>query len=300
MFTKSRKSNPVNVSVANGQKVCSSSRELNRLLRVDEDGSDSPVFTHRTVKEGKHLIRAGQKFEVLYVVNAGFFKTVFSDDCGNEQVMGFPMKGDLLGTEGIGSQQYNNDVVALTDADVIEIPFEDLSALAKLVPGLDETMFRIISQQLIQEQLALVAIGALCAEARLARFLMKLGDQMQLQGCSVDKFMLRMSRQDIGSYLGMKIETVSRTLTLLSKKGIITVDQRDITIADRTALAEIGRKSRAKDDQLAQSSIQCPQMEARKTGSSNRDLSKPDSGRPIATPWSGLTDSIDSVGRVTG
>ena len=211
------KSLPANIR-ANVQ-VMSSARDVNSLLGShDLPSPDRPLFVHRQIKAGQHLVRAGDAFDELYVVNGGFFKTVFTDDVGNEQVMNFPLKGDLIGADGIGPGVHVNDVVALTDADLVVIPFSDLPDLSRRAPGIERALFRTISQQLIDEQLTISAIGTLCAETRLARFLLRLGDQMAAQGCARDVFILRMGRQDLANHLGMKIETISRTLTAMCAK----------------------------------------------------------------------------------
>ncbi|MFK7963611.1 MAG: Crp/Fnr family transcriptional regulator [Burkholderiaceae bacterium] len=196
-------------------------------------------FEQLEAASGTRLIEAGQGFKGLLLVKSGHLKTVFTDEGGNEQVVGFPVAGDLLGTDGISEGRHINDVYVLADAQVISIPFTDLKSLSAVDPTIVETVFQIISYQLVQEQLALTAIGALCADARVARFLLSIWYQRLNQGVMGQSLHLWMTRQDIGNYLGMKIETVSRTLTQLSSMGLISVDQRHVEILDTEGLKSI-------------------------------------------------------------
>ncbi len=272
-----------------GAELWCTAAQLNELLGSVNPSADAhtPLFLHRKVKAGQRLINAGHFFDSLYVVNGGFFKTVFVDESGNEQVLSFPMKGDLLGTDGIGNRTHVNEVVALSASDVIVVPFNGLEALGRVQPGLDDVLLRIISQQLVHEQLALTAIGALCAESRLARFLLRTGARMKAMGYSDRQFILRMSRQDIGSYLGMKIETVSRTLTTLVRKGLIEVSQREVSITDPAGLELVHRVGPAKPRASNSQTDGGSGMRTSPHEPGDLTLSAP-------TPWSGLSDEGDS------
>jgi len=219
------------------QAKCWSS-DLSELLSR-ESNNNGPQFFHRTLKAGQRLVLGGQDFESLYLVNAGWFKTVFIDEGGEEQVMGFSTRGDLLGADGIGSGQYLNEVVALGVADVIVIPFAQRSDLSRLEPGLEAALLQIISRQMVNSQLATLAISTLPAPARLARFLLSQAERMALIGFDQEDFELAMSRQDIASYLGMTIETVSRGLTKFAKLGLIRVTQRRIELLNQRATQSI-------------------------------------------------------------
>lgn len=254
---------------------------LNQLLATEQRcEGDGRTLQRATVSAGTRLILAGQEFHELMLVNAGCLKTVFSDEGGNEQVVGFPVRGDLLGTDGISDNRYVNDVIALTDVEVLLIPFTDLRSLQQVHPGMVDSLFRIISHQLVQEQLALTAIGALSAESRVARFLLKLSLQMRLEHQSETVLTLQMTRQDIGNYLGMKIETVSRTLSLLASQGLLHVSQRRIELVDRRGLESIACNGLARDGPLL-----VRQRKARAVNT--RPLHSADDP---PTPWSGLVD----------
>ena len=217
---------------------------LSELLnwRPDSD-RNQPIFAHRTVKPGQRLIRGGQDFESLYLINAGWFKSVHVDELGNEQTMGFATRGDLLGADGIGSGYYLNEVVALGVADVIVIPFASHTDFSKLMPGLETMLLQMISRQMVNEQMAAMAISTVTAPARLARVLLNQSERMEQLGCLGSSFDLVMGRQDIASYLGMTIETVSRSLTRFGTQGMIKVSQRHIEILDFAALRKLAGAS---------------------------------------------------------
>lgn len=262
-----------------GASWCSA-KGLNTLLGVDAtEESDLPLFRCVQVRSGQSLIRAGQVFTTLFVVKAGFFKTVFTDETGNEQVLGFPVKSELLGTDGLGDHAHVNEVVALTAADVVEIPFTCLGTLASMQAGLDETLLRTVSRQLVHEQLALTMIGAMRADSRMAGFLLGIGQKMNAMGYSSVEFNLQMNRQAIGSYLGMKIETVSRTLTGMARSGLIELHQRQVRILKPDGLRELYRQGPLKksnitrDDSAAQTQPSVPHQSAQ-------------------TPWSGLVTGL--------
>lgn len=258
---------------------------------------DFAPFEHLKIKSGASLIQAGQAFEALLLVKSGYLKTVFTDEGGNEQVVSFPVIGDLLGTDGIGNGRYINDVIALSGVEVIRIPFTDLKTLQQADPEIVDTLFRIISYQLVQEQLALTAIGALCADARVARFLLKIGLQDEKQDHLDQSLHLWMTRQDMGNYLGMKIETVSRTLTLLSSRGLIRVNQRVVEILDPVGLKGIAYNGsprqgpllvRQRRSRMATVGTGLKCSDAR----SDQLLAGPVCGgtRVHSTPWSALLD----------
>ncbi|MGH1360715.1 MAG: Crp/Fnr family transcriptional regulator [Burkholderiaceae bacterium] len=213
------------------------SDKLSELLNWQPGSSgNQPVFAHRTVKPGQRLIRGGQDFESLYLINAGWFKSVHVDEFGNEQTMGFATRGDLLGADGIGSGYYLNEAVSLGVANVIVIPFASHVDFSRLMPGLETMLLQMISRQMVNDQMAAMAISTLTAPARLARFLLNQGERMEQLGCSGSEFELVMGRQDIASYLGMTIETVSRALTRFGSQGMLKVTQRHIEILDFAAL----------------------------------------------------------------
>jgi CRP/FNR family transcriptional regulator, anaerobic regulatory protein len=203
------------------------------LLQLDikvHDETLEALFQHRRLKPGEQAYSTGQAFETLYVVNAGFLKTVILDSDGNERVVSFPMKGDLLGSDGICDDRHVSEVVALSDCDLIVIPFKQLLSLGHACQELEHIMYRAVSRHMVQESINLATLGSLRAEARVARFLAMEADRYAALKYSSQSFRLRMTRREIGSYLGLTLETVSRSLSALDAARIICVNQRDIEI----------------------------------------------------------------------
>jgi CRP/FNR family transcriptional regulator len=239
-------------------RLWSNLKEVCDLLHISTACSiaaDELLFQHVQFKTGQRVHTIGQPFDTLYIVNSGFLKTVLIDEFGNEQVLSFPMKGDMLGVDGIHSKHYSSEAVALSDCDLILLPFKKLTALGRIHIELENVMYGVMSRELVREQAMIGMLGALSAEARVARFLVSLADRFAQMGYSSKLFNLRMTRHEIGSYLGLTLETVSRTLSAFNEIGLITVDQRTIGIKDAEALKTLRRlppsRSRAKANATA-------------------------------------------------
>lgn len=213
------------------------------------------LFQHVQFKSGQRIHTIGQPFDTLYIVNSGFLKTLLIDEFGNEQVLSFPMKGDILGVDGIHSKLYSSEAVALSDCDLILLPFKKLTALGRTHIEMEHALYSVMSRELVREQAMVGMLGALSAEARVARFLVSLSDRFTQMGYSSKLFNLRMTRHEIGSYLGLTLETVSRTLSAFNEIGLITVDQRSICIREMDTLKTLRRlsPSRSRTKQLASS-----------------------------------------------
>jgi CRP/FNR family transcriptional regulator len=210
---------------------------------VDEEDT---LFQHVRFKAGQRIHRIGQAFDTLYIVNSGFLKTVHIDEYGNEQVLSFPMKGDLLGIDGIHKQHYASEAIALSDCDMILMPYKTFTSLGRVHVELEQAMFSVMSREIVREQMMISMLSALSAEAKVARFLTNLGERFNQMGYSGRSFNLRMTRQEIGSYLGLTLETVSRTLSALNELGMISVEQREINLLDPVALKTLRRLPPAK------------------------------------------------------
>ena len=218
--------------------------QLLTLLKIAIPGGAEPEnhdFHHRRVASGQTLYRAGDTFENLYFVFSGTLKLVHGNDEGYDCVIEFPMKSDLVGMDGICDQRYQMDAVALADVDVIVLPFRALAALSRDIPAIETYLYASISRGMVREQTAKGLLSNLTAEARLARFLLMLSERFEALGFSSTAYVLRMTRQDIASYLGLTIETVSRSFTALSLAGLIGVDQRAITLYDKKSLRTLQR-----------------------------------------------------------
>lgn len=234
-------------------KLWSNLKELCDVLRIPAVASiadEELLFQHVQFKTGQRIHTIGQPFDTLYIVHSGFLKTVLIDEFGNEQVLSFPMKGDLFGVDGIHTRRYASEAVALSNCDLILLPFKKFTALGRTHVELENAMYSVMSRELVREQGMVSMLGALSAEARVARFLVSLSDRFAEMGYSSKLFNLRMTRHEIGSYLGLTLETVSRTLSAFNEIGLITVDQRSIGIKEPDALKTLRRlppsSSRAK------------------------------------------------------
>lgn len=240
-------------------KLWSNLKELCELLRIPVTtllADDELLFQHVQFKTGQRVHTIGQSFDTLYVVHSGFLKTVLIDEFGNEQVLSFPMKGDLFGVDGIHTKRHASEAVALSNCDLILLPFKKLTALGRTHAEFEHAMYSVMSRELVREQSMVSMLGALSAEARVARFLVSLSDRYAEMGYSSKLFNLRMTRHEIGSYLGLTLETVSRTLSAFNEIGLISVDQRSIGIKDIEALKTLRR--------LPPSSSRAKQLAARK------------------------------------
>ena len=214
-------------------------RDLTRLLHIDypvEAWLARTAFALRRVREGEALVHAGDKFHSLYVVRSGCFKTVYTDFSGSEQVLGFPMCGDLMGADGIDCGHYSSTAVSLDTSEVVIVPLVSLARLVYECPSLEALLYRVLSRELVRVQNMAWTLGTLGAEGRVAAFLLNLSARLGALGYSRSSFNLRMTRQEIGSYLGLKLETVSRALSALNGAGCIQVHQRSIDIVDADAL----------------------------------------------------------------
>jgi CRP/FNR family transcriptional regulator len=204
------------------------------LERVDE-----LVANRRTVKRGTSLFHNGEKFTSLYAIRTGFFKTSVITEDGRDQVTGFQMAGEIIGLDGIVNDQHTCDAIALEDAEVCIMPFDRIEEISREVNALQHHVHKIMSREIVREHGVMLLLGSMRAEERLAAFLLNLVQRLQARGFSKSEFILRMTREEIGSYLGMKLETVSRTFSKFSEDGIIEVKQRHIQIRSADALKRI-------------------------------------------------------------
>ncbi|MES1986501.1 MAG: fumarate/nitrate reduction transcriptional regulator Fnr [Pseudomonadota bacterium] len=200
---------------------------------------DEVVATRRRVKQGDMLFSSGDVFTSLYAIRTGFFKTCVSTEDGREQVTGFQMAGEIIGLDGIVTDHHSCNAVALEDAEVCVMPFAKVEDLSREFPLLQRHVHKIMSREIVRENSVMMLLGNMRAEERLAAFLLNLVQRLHARGFSQSELTLRMSREEIGSYLGMKLETVSRAFSKFSEDGIIEVKQRYVRILDPIALKKI-------------------------------------------------------------
>ena len=204
------------------------------LIRVDE-----LVAVRRPVKRGTTLFHSGEKFSSLYAIRTGFFKTYVITEDGRDQVTGFQMAGEIIGLDGIVNDQHTCNAIALENAEVCVIPFDRIEEISREVSALQHHVHRIMSREIVREHGVMLLLGSMRAEERLAAFLLNLVQRLEARGFSRSELVLRMTREEIGSYLGMKLETVSRTFSKFADEGLIKVSQRNISILDSDALKRI-------------------------------------------------------------
>lgn len=188
------------------------------------------------VRKREILYRATTPFTALYAIRLGTFKTVVLCENGREQITGYHMGGDLLGLDGIGDEHHACEAIALEDSEVSALPFARLDELARREPFLRRNLFRIFSRNLRRGQQMMVVLGSMSAEERVAAFLLDLAQRFRHGGYSASEFMLRMTREEIANFLGLKLETVSRIFSRLHGEGLIQVQGRAVKLLDAAAL----------------------------------------------------------------
>jgi CRP/FNR family transcriptional regulator len=233
------------MTMLNGFKVACSSCNLRELcLPIGLSWSelerlDGVVAMRRSVPRGQAIFRAGEPFRSIYAVRTGFFKTCVSTPDGRDQVTGFQMAGEVIGLDGIGSEQHQCDAVALEDSQVCVIPYGRLEELAREFTDLQRQFHKIMSREIVRDHSVMLLLGSMRAEERLAAFLLNLAQRLKARGFSSEALLLRMTRDEIGSYLGLKLETVSRTFTRFQDEGLLDVKLRAIRIMDEAALRKL-------------------------------------------------------------
>ncbi len=206
------------------------------LTDADMQRIDDVVATRRKVPKGENLFHNGEKFNALFAIRTGFFKTCVSSEDGRDQVTGFQMAGEIIGLDGIVSDHHTCDAVALEDAEVCVMPFDRIEELSREVTALQHHVHKIMSREIVREHGVMLMLGSMRAEERLAAFLLNLVQRLHARGFSQSELVLRMTREEIGSYLGLKLETVSRTFSKFADEEIIEVKQRHVRILNTDAL----------------------------------------------------------------
>jgi CRP/FNR family transcriptional regulator, anaerobic regulatory protein len=209
------------------------------LSPVELERIDDVVANRRRVLRGAPLFRNGEKFTSLYAIRTGFFKTCVTSEDGRDQVTGFQMAGEIVGLDGIVHDHHTCDAIALEDAEVCVMPFDRIEELSREVNALQRHVHKIMSREIVRENGVMLLLGSMRAEERLAAFLLNLVQRLHARGFSQSELVLRMTREEIGSYLGLKLETVSRTFSKFVDDGIVQVKQRHVRIIDADKLKDI-------------------------------------------------------------
>jgi CRP/FNR family transcriptional regulator len=203
----------------------------------DIERLDALLISRRRVKAGQVVYREGDRFEFMYAIRSGTFKTSLMLADGREQVSGFYMAGELMGLDALAAGAHASTATSLEDAEVCSIPYLHLSEVAVASTGMQHLVARLMSREIVREQILLLLLGGMNAEERLSAFLLDQSRRLNARGYSPSEFHLRMSRAEIGSYLGVTLETVSRTFSAFHKQRLIEVNQRHVRIIDMAGLA---------------------------------------------------------------
>jgi CRP/FNR family transcriptional regulator len=223
-------------------EVTCSSCNLRELCLPGSLGADdlkrveNLVYARRRLKRGESLFKSGDEFNAVYALRSGFFKTSLIDADGREQVTGFFMGGELIGMDGIGSGRYNGHAIALEDSEVCVMPFSLVEELSREIPALQRHLHAVLAREIVRDHGVMMLLGSMRAEERLATFLINLSKRFMRRGYSASDFHLRMTREEMGSYLGLKLETVSRLFSSFQKDGLIEVQQKHVRILDIAGL----------------------------------------------------------------
>lgn len=209
-------------------------------LHIDDiERLDMIVQRSKPLQKGDHLYRANDAFSSVFAIRSGAVKAVSLSDNGEEQITGFYLPGEVVGLDGLAEEHYTNSVVALETASVCEIPFHRIEELSAQIPSLQRHLFQLMSREITQDQHIITLLSKRSAEQRIAALLLSISTRNHRRRLSASVFSLPMSRTDIGNFLGLTIETVSRVFSRLQKQQVLEVNRKDITITDLAALQKL-------------------------------------------------------------
>lgn len=204
--------------------------EKDELTRLD-----NIIGKRHRIARGESLYHIGDPFTMLYAIRFGHFKTFQNNANGNYQITGFHMSGELLGMDAISTDRHLCEAVALEDSEVCEIPYAKLENLLQTIPTLLRHFHRVMSREISHDQSVMLLLSNMKAHERLAAFLLNLSSRYAARGYSSNHFQLRMTREEIGNYLGLAVESVSRLFSDFKKKGWININHREVEILDMQA-----------------------------------------------------------------
>jgi CRP/FNR family transcriptional regulator len=199
---------------------------------------DSIVSATRLIKRGDSLYRANDTFQSIYAIRSGSFKTVVMHRDGREQVTGFHLAGEVLGLDGVCTEHHSSDAIAIEDSSVCIIPYALLESMCAESKRLQQQVLRMMSGEIVRESSLMMLLGTMSAEQRVAAFLLNMSSRMKARGYSAAEFNLRMTREEMGNFLGMKLETVSRMFSKFQRDGLVQSHGKQIRIVD---LDQLGR-----------------------------------------------------------
>lgn len=213
-------------------------KEINKLDEIVQRG--------RPIQKGDRVYHAGDKFRAVYAVRSGAIKTISNTQDGQEQITGFYLPGEIIGMDGLATNSHSNTAIALETSAVCEIPFARLEELSAQIPSLQRRFFQLMSKEITNDQQLITLLSKNNADQRIASLLLSISARNHSRGLSAEEFYLPMSRSDIGNYLGLTIETVSRVVGRLHKTHIIRLDKKHVNIIDMAALRNLAFSSSEK------------------------------------------------------
>lgn len=215
------------------------------LTPEDVERLDGIVKRNRPLHRGDYLFRNGERFRSLYVVKTGSVKTYAPSPEGGEQVLGFHLPGEIIGLDAIEKGAHACSARVLETSAICEIPFSRFEELSSSIPSLQHQMYRLLSKEISHDTEMLLLLGKKSAEERLAAFLLSMSKRLRKRGLSATDFYLSMSRHEIGNYLGLAVETVSRLFTRFQDEGLLNVDRKHIQLLDLELLESIVSRAAA-------------------------------------------------------
>lgn len=240
------------IDIASIKQACSNCSLQQLCLPVglnkgDIERLDALVKRRRVLQRGEQVFRLGDEFGALYAIRCGSVKTYTLTESGYEQITGFHLPGEIIGLDALNSARHPCGAKALETTGICEVPFEQLEELASDIPELGRQLLRIMSREILADEELLVLLGKKSSEERLATLLISLSRRFQERGFSPYEFNLSMSRNDIGNYLGLAVETVSRLFTRFQQQGLISVQNKYIRLEDMEGLRELAGLSAPPD-----------------------------------------------------
>jgi CRP/FNR family transcriptional regulator len=240
------------MTVLTTEKRCHSKPEVNcgdcRLSSIclpislqleDIDKLDDIIQRGRPVHKSDNVYHAGEEFKSVYAIRSGSIKTIRITEDGEEQVTGFYLPGEIIGMDGLATNHYSNTAIALETSAICEIPFSRLEDLSTKLPSLQRRFFQLMSKEITQDQKLITLLSKNSADQRIASLLLSISSGNHCRGLSAKDFFLPMSRSDIGHYLGLTIETVSRAFSRLNKQHVISLDKKYVIINDLDELKNV-------------------------------------------------------------
>ncbi len=245
----SNANSPTSVDLPSMKAACSncSLHDLCLPLGIelgDVDRLDEIINRRRPLSRGEYLFQAGASFHSIYAIRSGSVKTFTATEDGQEQVTGFHLPGELVGLDAISSDFHNCSARALETTSVCEIPYTRLEELSTAVPSLQRQLLRLMSKEILQDEHMMMLLGRKAADERLAALLLSISNRFHQRGFSAREFNLSMSRNDIGNYLGLAVETVSRLFTRFQEEGIVNAQRKHICILDMARLNSLAGSNR--------------------------------------------------------